>query len=152
MKKCRVCKNDKSEYDFYSGHARCKDCYIKVVKEYRSENIDKISEYEKGRANLPKRVAARYVYSKTEPGKSAATKAKKRWQENNQIKRCAMSIVGNAIRDGRIIKQNCCSVCSRSGVAIHGHHDDYAYPMTVRWLCSKCHCDWHKLNGSGLNG
>jgi len=152
MKKCRICKNDKSECDFYSGHARCKDCYIKVVKEYRHENIDKISEYDKGRANLPKRVAGRAAYSQTVSGKAAATKARHKWQESSPIKRSASIIVGNAVRDGKLIKPSVCSECSEDGKRIHGHHDDYAYPMTVRWLCSNCHCAWHKINGSAVNG
>ena len=30
-------------------------------------------------------------------------------------------------------------------------HDDYAKPLSVRWLCGKCHTAWHQENGEGLN-
>jgi ribosomal protein S27AE len=152
MKKCRICKNDKPEDDFYSGHARCKGCYIKVVKEYRFENIDKIREYDKGRANIPKRVEARLRYSKSEVGKLSSTKAKAAWSNTNLIKRAASITVGNAVRDGKLVKPTSCADCGSAAEIIHGHHDDYAYPMTVRWLCSKCHRLWHKTNGQGVNG
>jgi len=158
-KQCFKCLTIKPLTEFYKhpemldGRVnKCKECNKADVKKNRADKIDYYIEYDRGRANLPKRVIARYAYSKSEPGKVAAIKANSLWKENNQIKRCASIIVRNAVRDGRLIKQNCCGVCSRSGGVIHGHHDDYAYPMTVRWLCPKCHCDWHKLNGSGLNG
>jgi ribosomal protein S27AE len=40
------------------------------------------------------------------------------------------------------------SACSRCGVAgrVEGHHADYNLPLSVTWLCHKCHYEWHLVN------
>lgn len=67
------------------------------------------------------------------------------------VKINATALVSKEIREGRLIRPDECSECE-STKAIHGHHDDYAYPLVVRWLCAKCHKRWHMANGPGLNG
>ena len=148
---------------------KCKECNKKDVRENREKNIDYYLEYDRNRANIPKRINARALYAQTEEGKAAAKRsakqymqtekgkavvklAKIKWTELNLLKKSASTIVGNAVRDGKLLKPNSCSECGKTSIRIHGHHDDYAYPMTVRWLCSKCHCAWHKINGSAING
>lgn len=44
-----------------------------------------------------------------------------------------------------VVRPDHCSVCLKS-CKPHGHHDDYNKPLEVRWLCSKCHYDWHTKN------
>ena len=150
MKICKKCTIEKESDDFYKGHATCKKCYIEKVKNHQLENYEHYREYDKNRANLPHRVEARAKYQQTEEGKESLRKSKKKWQESNVIKRSAQIILGNAIRSGKINKQDICSICSKTG-KIHGHHDNYAFPLSVRWLCPKCHTDWHK-NNKPING
>jgi ribosomal protein S27AE len=151
MKKCKLCNQEKDIGDFYKGSAKCKPCYIEIAKRHRANNAEYYREYDKKRANLPHRVSARERYSKTDSGIKSSEKAKLKWNENNLLKRAANIAIGNAIRDGKLIKPRSCSECHTDGVVIHGHHDDYAYPLSVRWLCSKCHRLWHKENGSAIN-
>ncbi len=58
--------------------------------------------------------------------------------------------VAKAIRHGELVRPQTCSECkSKSGRGagtMQGHHDDYAKPLDVRWLCSSCHIKWHKHN------
>ncbi len=156
-KQCFKCLAVKPLSDFYKHSQmadgrlnKCKECCKKEASINRLEKIDYYLEYDKGRANLPHRIAQRKIYSKTEDGKIAANKAKKKWSESNSIKKAASILVNNRIKSGAIVKPKNCEACNASGIRIHGHHDDYSRPLEVRWLCSKCHCKWHKENGEGL--
>ena len=150
----------KKEIDAYyvhkqmaDGHLnKCIECTKKDSINVRNNNIDYYREYDKSRANNQNRVNGRLRYSQTKEGKDSARKAGDKWAISNVIKRAASHIVNNSIRDGRLIKQYQCEKCGKKEKRIHGHHDDYAYPLSVRWLCAKCHCDWHKENGAGING
>ena len=158
MKKCFKCSQEKPLSDFYNhkdmadGRVnKCKSCNKKDVQDNYRANIGHYKEYERSRAILPHRVLAREEYEKTEEGKASTAKAKRKWAKRNPIKRMASHVVNNAVRDGKIIKPCNCSDCNSEPTRLHGHHDDYAYPLVVRWLCPGCHNKWHKLNGEGLN-
>ena len=151
MKTCKACGSAKSLDEFYKhpqmadGHFnQCKECYKAAVRA-RGTN----TEYEKTRATLPHRVAARAEYAKSERGRKTASKAKRAWRMRNPKKYLATVAVSNAVRDGKLVKQDC-EVCGKRKV--HGHHDDYSNPLDVRWLCPAHHKAWHDENGEGLNG
>ena len=159
MKTCFKCGDEKELNAFYKhpkmpdGHVnKCKECNKRDVRENRAAKIEYYRAYDAERFQTDPRVKQRIsAYQKTAAGKRSARKAKDKWQEHNAIKRGAAVIVGNAVRDGRLYKPGACSECGAER-RIHGHHDDYAFPLVVRWLCSKCHTAWHKQNGEGLNG
>ena len=50
----------------------------------------------------------------------------------------ARSAVAEAIKAGRLVRPPACSSCDRVG-RVEAHHDDYAAPLAVRWLCPSCH-------------
>lgn len=149
MKKCCKCGKKKVLTEFYKhpkmadGHLnKCKECTkLDVRKNYR-DNIEKYKEYEKGRAMLPHRVAARKRYAASPEGKKKISELKKKWQERNVLKRAAHIIVGNSLRNGTLEKSPC-NVCG-STTKIHGHHEDYEKPLDVVWLCDKHHRERHK--------
>jgi ribosomal protein S27AE len=151
MKKCKICFAEKSFSDYYKGHAQCKKCYIAKVKKYSLENSDKVKAYDKKRFKEDPRVLARHKrYAASAAGRAAVNRGKAGWVSRNRIKKGAAAIVGNAVRDGRLIRPDACEECGSGNV--HGHHDDYALPLAVRWLCAMCHRKWHKENGQGANG
>ena len=146
--KCKKCEAEKEVTEFYNKDKTCKECRKSAVRANRMAKSDYYREYEKKRANNPERVAARKAYSKTDIGKAAHRRATKKWIESNTIKRAVHILTGNAIRDGVLIKRKC-EVCQAKKV--NAHHDDYAKPLDVRWLCDRHHKDWHKENGEGKN-
>ena len=157
-KKCFKCGEVKSLSSFYKhaqmkdGHVnKCKECNKSDVRNNYIVNIDHYKEYERGRAMLPHRVECREKYQATDAGKEAVIRSCKKWAVNNPIKRLASHSVNNAVRDGRLYKPDTCESCKSKPNRLHGHHDDYAFPLVVRWLCPGCHNKWHKENGSGKN-
>ena len=142
MKYCKQCKTEKPLTDFYkynenSYFGKCKECVKSNVKNNYRKNIDHYKEYELKRNSTDKRKEQQKKYSI------------KRVIEN-PIQRAANIMVGNAIRDKKLIRPDNCSNCGILCVP-DGHHDDYAYPLSVTWLCRQCHNDWHKIN-TPLNG
>jgi len=116
---------------------KCKEC----VKQYqRTRPYSK--EYERFRNQLPHRVAARKLYSKSDKGKAAAARANAAYRERSNVKRKARDSVRNAIRDGRLDRPTECSHCFRECTP-HGHHEDYNKPLDVVWLCAECHRNLH---------
>jgi hypothetical protein len=51
-------------------------------------------------------------------------------------------LVQKAVASGELLRAPC-EVCGEPKA--HAHHDDYSRPPGVRWLRSKHHLQWHKL-------
>lgn len=66
------------------------------------------------------------------------------WQRErraaNPEKLRAHRAVANAVRHGKLIRLPC-EVCGE--IRSQAHHDDYAKPLEVRWLCSTHHAEVH---------
>ncbi len=147
-KKCFKCGKVKPLDEFYrhpqmkDGHLnKCKECAKKDIAEDRINNPEKLKARDKKRNGLPHRVKERKRYAQSPKGKKVCNKAKKKWIERNPLKRLACQIVQEALRTGRLEKQPC-EKCG-STIRVHGHHDDYYKPLEVRWLCPKCHKEFH---------
>ena len=157
-KVCIKCSESKPLSEYYrhkqmaDGYLhKCKECCKSDAKKNREQKAEHYREYDKHRyQNDPKVKARNRRYAQSDAGKIAGNRAKKKWAEQNPIKRSASLMVNNAVRDGKLEKPDACDICGHEG-RIHGHHDDYAKPLEVRWLCSKCHESWHRKNGEGLN-
>ena len=137
-KKCFKCQLVQPLSEFYKhaqmgdGHVnKCKDCNKKDVRSNRKSKVEYYREYDRERGS---RQAVEYCGN---------------YRAKNPNKYKAHSMVNNAIRGKRLFKEPC-EVCNKQET--HAHHDDYAKPLNVRWLCPPCHKSWHDLNGEGLNG
>lgn len=157
MKKCLSCNKFKALSEFYKhsqmkdGYLnQCKDCKRNDAKKYRNENIEKIREYDRNRPNKDERAKKSIEYHKTQKGKEVRRKSTQAYRDRNPLKYQAHNLINNAVKNGLLIQINTCESCGTE-TKTHGHHDDYSMPLDVRWLCNKCHRQFHKthkLNGT----
>ena len=61
--------------------------------------------------------------------------------EEREKRKQARSILNHHLRDNHIDRQPC-EICGVEKA--EAHHDDYNEPLKIRWLCFKCHRNWHK--------
>ncbi len=50
-----------------------------------------------------------------------------------------MNLINTGISRDKITKPNDCFICSVKSKRIVAHHENYAKPLDVVWLCDKCH-------------
>jgi len=142
---CKDCGATPGTTRFYAGvPQRCAECHKRRVRENRAAKPDFYREFEAMRyaRDYEKRRALRVAYAKTERGKLAMKRGHVAYMNRNPERRAAHISLGNALRDGRIIRPAECQECGAKS-RIHGHHDDYAKPLDVRWLCIPCHTKAH---------
>lgn len=135
MKTCFKCNQSKPLTEFYrhprmaDGHLnKCKACTKSDSTAHRNKNIERLREYDRQRANLPRRVELR-------------ARVVKQWKAAHPDRRAAQIALGNAIRDGRIEPQPC-FMCGEKAEA---HHPDYSRPLDVVWLCPPHHKQTHAM-------
>jgi hypothetical protein len=139
MKKCFKCNENKELTEFYrhkemsDGHVnKCKDCNKQDVIINRKSKLQYYREYDKKRNSLEHR-------------KIKSIEKCSNYRKENPKKYKAHSLVNSSIRNGKLKKPKICESCL-SQSKLNAHHDDYDKPLSVRWLCSPCHSEWHKYN------
>jgi hypothetical protein len=142
---CNLCSSSSFEVRFYKGvTSRCADCHKAKVREDRANNPEYYRAYDARRFQNDPKVKERHKrYQASEAGKRSLETSRKKWTVEHPAERAAHVILGNSVRDGKVIKPLMCSVCGCGG-RIHGHHDDYTKPLDVIWCCPKCHTDIHR--------
>lgn len=153
-KKCFKCGRVMPIDSFYrhpqmtDGHLnKCKECTKSDITKNREDKIEYYKEYDRNRADLPRRVEARRLYAeqaKTDPERKAKKaismdKYKNKYPEKYK----AHYKMRDNMRDKKIEKPELCSVCGKKK-NLEGHHHDYSKPLDVLWVCRKCHIRIHK--------
>jgi hypothetical protein len=148
-KRCITCGLEKPLSDYYKhpqmsdGHlSKCKECQKANSRAARAARIEDYREYDRARSMRPDRVAMRLAYAQTERSKEITAIGSAAWIKRNPDKRKAHTIVGNALRTGRLIKMPCEKCGNPSSQA---HHDDYSAPLSVRWFCVAHHAEHHAV-------
>ena len=135
MKRCFRCQVVKPLSDFYAhaamkdGHInKCAECTKADVRRHRDENVEQARAKDRERSKRPERKAS-----------AAASQVRSREKAPEKVK--ARSMVRRAIQSGRLALKPC-EVCGTTKL-VHAHHDDYAKPLDVRWLCPVHHAAIH---------
>jgi hypothetical protein len=126
-KTCSKCGEIKPRTEFHKAkqaadglRSHCKDCR----KEYYRLTFKAKQAYDKQRNQTPEQKAANARHIRNH-------------RARHPLQAKAWNAVSNAIQAGRLIRQPC-EVCGKKSQA---HHDDYAKPLEVRWLC----CEHHRI-------
>jgi hypothetical protein len=88
------------------------------------------------------------------PMSGGSCRAHTRWGPEQKAQALARQAVDRAVRDGRLVVPDTCELCgSRPGPGawrtanVYAHHEDYARPLDVIWLCGSCHHRVHAVHG-----
>ena len=134
-KECFKCHIVKPLGAFYKhkmmadGHlGKCKECTKKDAATNRLEKVEYYRAYDVYRFQTKNRREA--CFEKSRKGRTIEPR-----------KYAARTLLGNAVRDGKITRQNC-SKCNAPKA--HAHHESYDRPLEVVWLCPVCHSARHK--------
>ena len=133
-KTCFKCGETKPTNEFYK-HAemadgylnKCKSCTKSDVAKHRSENLDKVREYDRNRSKEQHRI-------------DKATDITKLWRQADKRRSRAHNAVARAVKKGVLIPQPC-QICG--SIDVVAHHEDYDKPLDVNWLCQAHHVAHH---------
>ena len=116
-----------------------------VMKEWRKKHKEEMNDYgrkyyrnhhkkflEYNRKRLKIRLA-------TEKGRQGRARTQKKMVRLYPEKYKSRTTLQRAVRSGKIQRPTICSICNKSGLRIHAHHEDYSKPLDVIWCCPLCH-------------
>lgn len=116
----------------------CDACRAEAAKIYRgahkAEAAIQAAKWAKLNAEHIKKVQKKY--RKTKAGKKMMLEAHRKFRREHPEKNRAVWMVGYAIERGILVRQPC-EICGE--LKVEAHHEDYAKPLDVKWLCSMHH-------------
>jgi hypothetical protein len=148
MKTCFKCSSELPFTEFYKHPAmgdgylgKCKSCTKSDVaareREKKKDPDWVVAEAERHRLKMRGiRASGKEVKISPEKRAEALLNHAEKYPQKTQ----ARQALGNAVRDGKIIRKPC-EVCGNTDS--EGHHDDYSKPLDVIWLCPKHHAECH---------
>jgi hypothetical protein len=163
LRRCSHCKSVKPNAAFGTDRSRpdglniqCKSCVnaygscprgreinrVAKARYYRKGGAEKQRIYRGTRTGQQARATALHNYAHSEKGRSAERRYYRGLRARHPGKIFARNAVHRSVRTGQLTKGPC-EKCHTT-VGIHGHHDDYNKPLTVRWLCRRHHADLHR--------
>lgn len=149
VKICASCKSEKSISDFIrcspdksKFRPDCKSCRIAKKSAYRKTERGKALAIEYARSDRARESLAKY--QRTEKGLASLKRNYEKTKTNGRLR--ARWSVGNAIKNGRLVRSNVCSICGKKAKT-HFHHYlgyDLENTLKVKEVCVPCHGEEHR--------
>lgn len=152
-KECTKCCQIKDIREFhkrkgglYGKHAECKKCLCERVGKQKKEWTELKRQNRRDNEKERRKVVKFVIEYARKVGEESIDKdrfCEYRKHCADFIKRKARLFLNTAIQKGWLVKPGKCSKCPKTGI-IHGHHPDYSDPLTVVWVCPRCHSQYEK--------
>jgi hypothetical protein len=143
MKGCSRCGVEKPLTEFYADkgspdgrRSYCKPCHLAQMKSSRT--AEKRREDSRRRRERDPEAVREHSRAWAQANPERRRERNQRFRAQHPEKDRAHNLVGKAVARGTLTKPDACEDCGRDG-RIEAHHDDYARPLEVRWLCKPCH-------------
>lgn len=133
-KPCIRCGESKTIDEFYT-HPRMADGHLNKCKGCCKKDAAIVSRTQKARERDFKR------HHENPERRRQTRECTYRRRKANPEKVRAYNAIQRAITSGKV-KRLPCEVCGDA--KSEGHHDDYAKPLEVKWLCRKHHAEIHR--------
>jgi len=155
---CKECKSSKRKKLWIKNPEKYKELARQSAKKARETNPEKYREY-RDRWNRENR--ARVTVQARERAKERVESYKatvKRWREKNKdkihesvknsIKRnpektLSRKLFHYYLKNETLVRNPKCEMCMME-CRTEAHHEDYAYPLQVKWVCKPCHGKIHR--------
>ena len=127
--------------------SNCKVCRQEICGRYRSENRERLREYNRQYRIDNREETLEYSrwYRKTPKGREVHRQSTAKYQKSNPEKAAAHTAVHRAIRRGEL-RREACAKCGSTNL-LEAHHPDYSEQLNVVWLCMDCHKRLHNEGG-----
>ena len=111
---------------------------------WRERHPEELKEAQKAYKLSEKGIAKRNEWRTSESGRSSACKNSHKFRMENPERYKAYNILKRAVLSGDIERPTTCCDCGAIGPT-DGHHENYAKPLDVVWVCRSCHNKIHML-------
>lgn len=131
LSKCRLCGGEKEipEYRLGKSDFRCQPCVNAESAAYRLRRLSQGNPVRRSFVPIEQKRRDDSLYF-----------ARSYADPEKRVRHAARAAARYATRVGQLTKAPC-EVCGAAEV--EAHHDDYAKPLSVRWLCPSHHREHH---------
>lgn len=136
MKRCSRCGEQLPLDSFHRDRSRpdgrqrtCRSCKTAEAAERRFSDPERHAEEQR-------------AWRRKNPEAVREIKRRSDSRESRRAARKATALVHWHVKHGKLMRPELCSRCMQAG-PVEAHHEDYARPLDVVWLCKKCHLARH---------